>query len=170
MASATGKRIVSLPELVKVDAVASELGIAKSVAYRVCQHLDYFKIGKRVRVSRESLDLAKQPGALDELLRKASRDHGGRRSKKEYGLSADDREQLLSAQGGKCLVCKKALGVFGRKSNDACVDHCHVTGYVRGVLCNMCNRGLGLFFDSPDAMRSAADYIESSRKNGGRDE
>jgi hypothetical protein len=42
------------------------------------------------------------------------------------------------------------------------VDHCHTGGHVRGIICNECNRGLGYFRDSPNALRNAASYLEES--------
>lgn len=42
-----------------------------------------------------------------------------------------------------------------------CLDHCHASGKIRGVLCWRCNLALGYAGDSPDALRALAAYIES---------
>src|SRR5260221_4218550 len=55
-----------------------------------------------------------------------------------YGIEADRVEELLKLQRGKCPICKRDLHKFH-------VDHDHVTGVVRGLLCGPCNRGLGNF-------------------------
>lgn len=43
------------------------------------------------------------------------------------------------------------------------VDHDHTTGKIRGLLCNRCNRVLGLFRDNPDVIKRALDYVRSRR-------
>lgn len=52
---------------------------------------------------------------------------------------ASVRTQLVTRQGGKCAVCDKPF----TKSDDACVDHCHTTGYIRGALHRSCNQAEG---------------------------
>lgn len=42
------------------------------------------------------------------------------------------------------------------------VDHCHKSGVVRGLLCDRCNSGVGLFCDNPRTMDFAAKYLESN--------
>lgn len=43
------------------------------------------------------------------------------------------RAKMLSRQRGKCAMCKATFPGGG------CVDHCHTTGRVRGLICNTCN-------------------------------
>lgn len=92
--------------------------------------------------------------------------------RRRFGLTLVEAEGLFASQNGQCAVCQKSLGPLfehgnGRKTADAPVlDHCHVTLRVRGVLCNHCNRGLGLFLDNPEALRRAAEYVESSNPLG----
>jgi hypothetical protein len=70
-----------------------------------------------------------------------------------YGISCLDREDLLVRQGGVCAICREP-------ANPLCIDHCHISGQVRGLLCNQCNLGLGIYRDDPARLRSAADYLE----------
>jgi hypothetical protein len=82
--------------------------------------------------------------------------HGGTRHyhlKRRYGISADEFDELVRQQGGVCAIC-------GRPDPEH-VDHDHVTGEVRGILCFNCNGGLGQFRDSVDSLRAAAAYLES---------
>jgi len=71
---------------------------------------------------------------------------------RRYGLTSADVDALILAQGGVCAVCGQADPVH--------VDHDHVSGRVRGVLCFNCNGGLGQFKDRADVMRSGIDYLE----------
>ena len=74
---------------------------------------------------------------------------------RKYGLTVPDFEALLLTQKGFCAICKKYLG----RGRDMHVDHDHRTGEVRGILCNLCNVGLGAFKDSPQVLMSAARYL-----------
>lgn len=72
-----------------------------------------------------------------------------------YGLSHEEFEQLLEKQGGACPGCDAAL-----IETTACVDHCHKTGRVRGLLCRKCNLSAGHANDDPDTLRRLAAYLE----------
>lgn len=51
------------------------------------------------------------------------------------------------------------LVTSGRDARDRCVDHFHDNGAIRGLICAKCNRGLGLFDDSPTLLLAAAQYL-----------
>lgn len=72
-----------------------------------------------------------------------------------YGLTRDELRALL-AQHDVCAICGTAD--WGKKG--PCVDHCHETGVVRGILCGRCNTGLGQFGDDPKRLLSAVSYLE----------
>lgn len=55
---------------------------------------------------------------------------------KRYGLTPEQYDEILEAQGGGCAVCGATEQRSGRRLN---VDHDHKTGRVRGILCNRCN-------------------------------
>jgi hypothetical protein len=59
-----------------------------------------------------------------------------------YGLTLQQYENMLSAQGNKCAICSIEL-TGEKKTTKPNVDHCHKTGVVRGILCGVCNTGLG---------------------------
>lgn len=61
-------------------------------------------------------------------------------------------------------VCKEDIGVkkcmICGSDKKLCIDHDHATGEVRGILCGVCNSGLGLFGDDVDKMKKAIEYLE----------
>lgn len=71
----------------------------------------------------------------------------------KYGIDSDQFVVMFEAQGGHCAICDNSLF-------DVChIDHCHITGKVRGLLCRGCNQGLGSFNDSPAKLRQAVEYL-----------
>lgn len=79
-----------------------------------------------------------------------------------YGIGLTQFEGMLSSQGDACAICgtpETRLSTVGGK-RALCVDHCHETGMVRGLVCAGCNSGLGHLRDDPDLLRRAASYIE----------
>lgn len=80
--------------------------------------------------------------------------------KARYRIDHDEYDQLLIKQQGKCAICGTGdpSGNSGRFKYFS-VDHCHTTGVVRGLLCNHCNRGIGMLQDSPDILLKAHDYL-----------
>lgn len=78
---------------------------------------------------------------------------------KRYGLSERDFLNMLAAQNHKCKICGTEISARGDKGQLAHVDHNHVTNMVRGALCGNCNRGLGCFKDSIEALANAIAYL-----------
>lgn len=73
-----------------------------------------------------------------------------------YGISLQEYNQMLREQGGKCKICGTPHTELGR---GLYVDHCHLTGEVRGLLCQACNVALGLFKDSTKVLEQAIRYL-----------
>lgn len=71
-----------------------------------------------------------------------------------FGITVDQYEAMLAAQGGTCAACKLPLG-----KRRLAVDHCHESGAVRGLLCGACNTALGLLRECPKRMQALKDYI-----------
>lgn len=78
--------------------------------------------------------------------------------KTNYGITEEDYQALLEGQEGKCAICLTDTPTG--KWKVFAVDHCHKTGKVRGLLCNECNRGIGLLKDNAELLKKAAAYLE----------
>lgn len=74
-----------------------------------------------------------------------------------YGISLDEYRSLLSEQGGKCALCRRA-------KRRLCVDHCHDTGVVRGLLCVPCNGALGKLGDTSESLARAVAYLAAAER------
>lgn len=78
--------------------------------------------------------------------------------KSVYGITEEQFQKILVLQNMCCAIC----GTPRPKGNGWQVDHCHDTGKVRGILCPMCNQGLGMFKDNIKFLESAIRYLRSS--------
>ncbi len=74
---------------------------------------------------------------------------------RRYGLTVESYNELLASQNGVCLVCKQE-----ETGKALAVDHCHITGKIRGLLCCNCNRAIGYLEDDPDRAEELAKYLE----------
>lgn len=86
--------------------------------------------------------------------------------KRTYGLTWEQFEALIEKQKGTCAVCRTrpvSTEIRRRGENRAStVDHDHVTGKVRGVLCTPCNLLLGYAQDDPVILQQAIDYLKEA--------
>lgn len=75
-----------------------------------------------------------------------------------YGMTPDDYAEMISQQDHGCAICETTD--WGGKTGEPHIDHDHVTGGIRGLLCASCNYGLGCFKDDAVRLRDAADYLD----------
>lgn len=81
--------------------------------------------------------------------------------KKAYGIDLDEYNRMFDKQKGKCKICNTHISEINKGHKKClCVDHCHDTKVIRGLLCDKCNRGLGLFSDDIDVLKSAINYLK----------
>jgi hypothetical protein len=78
---------------------------------------------------------------------------------KKLGLniSKEEYDTMLQNQNGKCVICNNPPLGF-KKS--LCLDHCHSSLKIRGLLCDNCNAGLGKFKDDVQILKNAILYLE----------
>lgn len=79
--------------------------------------------------------------------------------RQNYGVSPSQYAEMLERAGGLCEICGRVPSEVSKKG--PCVDHCHDSGKVRGILCSPCNSALGGFRDDPEVLRKAIEYLET---------
>jgi DNA-directed RNA polymerase subunit RPC12/RpoP len=73
-----------------------------------------------------------------------------------YNLTLDEYRSILARQGGRCSVCLKELTGISNP-----VDHDHVSGVVRGILCSYCNHRIVGRARDWALMQRVADYLHN---------
>lgn len=84
--------------------------------------------------------------------------------KRKYNITKVQFEEIMESQNGLCAVCSIDLGDL--LSKHICVDHCHDTGIVRGILCTNCNFLLGHSKDNIQTLVSAIKYLKDNLNKG----
>jgi len=68
-------------------------------------------------------------------------------------------EVLYEQQNGQCGICG---AIENRNGTRFCVDHCHTTGKIRGLLCHDCNTSIGKLGDSKEGLMKAIEYLDNA--------
>ena len=76
--------------------------------------------------------------------------------REKFGIGLHQYEELYKEQGGRCYLCGCT------QKRNLTVDHDHVSGNVRRLLCSPCNQALGLFKDNPQTIMKAAEYVQTN--------
>lgn len=121
----------------------------------ICKHCgkSFKKTNKRGKVSAWC-PKCREKGQRNRFTPDARR-AGNLRSR--FKISVDEWEEMFEIQGGGCLGCGKTEEENGRR---LAVDHDHITGKNRGLLCFDCNVVLGKVDDDPKVLRTLAAYLE----------
>jgi CRISPR/Cas system-associated protein endoribonuclease Cas2 len=120
------------------------------------EHFHRHRHSRYVAACKDCMKAARANATRREQMRRASR----RGQLRRYGLTEEQYQEMLIAQGGRCKICGTADRL--EKNQLLCVDHDHCTGAVRGFLCGNCNRMLGAARDQPEVLFGAAIYLETS--------
>lgn len=75
-----------------------------------------------------------------------------------FNMTPEQYNAMLVSQNDRCAICPATEP--GGRAKRFHVDHDHVTGKVRGLLCSACNLAIGMMKDSPEILRKAATYLE----------
>jgi hypothetical protein len=125
--------------------------------------------GKTYReANRESIRTYQQQYRRENIEKFKANDN--KRKLARFGLDEKSYAELLASQSGRCRVCGERP-----RGKRLCVDHKHIPGYaqmklevrrsyVRGLLCDRCNRMIGLFDDSAELLNAAIAYLRRQKE------
>jgi len=84
----------------------------------------------------------------------------------KYKISPEEYNKLLKDQNNVCAICGgiNSSGSHARSPRRLCIDHHHASNKIRGLLCNQCNRGIGLLKDSQGLLLNAFQYLYRAEK------
>jgi hypothetical protein len=77
------------------------------------------------------------------------------RQLKRWNITEEQWQAVMDAQGGRCAGCNKRFA----SNRLPCVDHDHVDGLWRGILCTPCNYAIGERHDNVEWFTNIADYL-----------
>ena len=82
------------------------------------------------------------------------------RLREKYGMTIKEYNDMLESQGNVCAICGESEQVLHNGlPRLMAVDHNHSTGAVRGILCNNCNRLIGLAEEDTHLLEKAIAYL-----------
>lgn len=117
------------------------------------------KCGKATRISLQRI-----PRRL------AIRSRGRQRQLAKFGITLIEYENLLKKQLGCCAICKQPERRLDNsasgKIKSLALDHHHLTGKLRGLICQDCNLAVGLLKDDPKLVKSLLYYLLAWEQNG----
>lgn len=96
-------------------------------------------------------------------MREDGKKNAPKRRAGKYGLTPEQVDELLVRQGGRCAICPTTEP--GGRYKEWAIDHCHVSGEVRGLLCHHCNTALGGFKDNPLLLQKAIGYLNGNNSS-----
>lgn len=116
---------------------------------KLCDKENHKKYQRRLKEKGKSVWNNKSPEQKAHRIKKNKE----RLLQELYALSYAEFETMLIKQNFCCKICNV-------QTDKLKVDHCHLTGKVRGLLCNSCNLGLGKFQDDPELLEKAVTYLK----------
>lgn len=118
----------------------------------------YLIKGKRIAACKKCV-LAQQKTAGPTYKHRSPEFTRNRHIKSKFGISVEEYNKMLISQNYKCAIC--GTQDSGTKHNNFCIDHCHSSNRIRGLLCTHCNKGIGHFNDNISKLQMAIEYLKT---------
>lgn len=107
----------------------------------------------RERISRYAKEYRRKN--RDKIARRGKEWHKKTWFWRKYGVTSEAHEQMYLDQNRCCALCGEPVPY-----DKIVTDHDHKTNKIRGLLCQRCNLGLGVFGDTLEGFRRATQYLE----------
>ena len=117
---------------------------------------------RRANMTEEQKGAYRKQRSKDKMTDSQKKERRALHLRKAYGLTIDDYSRMRADQGGRCAICGNTKPEGGR---ELAVDHCHMTGKVRGILCSKCNTGLHVLEKDVQRFQRMIQYIEHHKEN-----
>lgn len=91
-----------------------------------------------------------------------TKEQGKRQKIRAYGITEKQYEHMYAEQEGTCAICHTPESQL-HPDKTLGIDHNHVTGHVRGLLCGRCNSAIGLLKESDEIILSMLSYLQEHR-------
>ena len=117
-----------------------------------CKLCDHARYRERYKISGKSEEKQKRERNLH--------------LKRAFNLDEEEYDALIEAQGGICACCGNKETLLDPRSNrprKLAIDHCHVTGRVRALLCAACNTAFGLLNEDPFRIEALLRYAQAQK-------
>jgi hypothetical protein len=137
-------------------------GLQQKLCAMCCQAkpLDAFRLRRDGVFGRVSHCVPCAPERRREMAAHHGKNYTAYHRQRRFGIDGETFEAMLAAQGGRCAICTSDVPGSARTW---VLDHDHGSGRARGVLCQRCNRGLGLLRDDPAVLEAAVRYLRQGR-------
>ncbi len=117
------------------------------------------KVCKKCSASKPARDFNKGVTNADGLTSWCKTCRSAYALKRSYGMTLEFHQAEVDRRRGCCDICGTHVSRATHRTSVLAVDHCHATGVYRGMLCDTCNRGIGMFQDNPELLLKAYHYL-----------
>lgn len=119
------------------------------------------RINEQVRLDRQ-LNPEKHKSWQQKHMEKEGELYPMKAAARRRKITLNYYQELIAKQNNKCAICdQEETRMHNGKLTRLCIDHCHSSGKVRGLLCHACNTAIGKFKDDISLLNNAILYLNS---------
>jgi hypothetical protein len=125
----------------------------------------YYQANKKRRAECKKEWAEANKDKMNEYKKKYRDTHAGllwrNQLKHKFGITVEEYYILAKQAGDNCPICGVVFDWKNRhKGNRPCIDHCHKTRKIRGIICGKCNAAIGMLYDDIKMLKKAISWLE----------